>query len=157
MDDESGTSRAATPGGPGTMGSRPRATLTGHTGRGLGGGLGAAGRPAGAGQRQRDDGTVRLWDPERGQELRTLTGHTAVWALAWGQLGTAGAGQRRRDGTVRLWDPERGQELRTLTGHTGPVRRWPGGSWATGRCWPAAAATARCGCGIRSGARSCAR
>ena len=70
-----------------------------------------------------DDGTVRLWDPERGQELRTLTGHTGpVWAVAWGQLGdrpvlASGGG----DGTVRLWDPERGQELRTLTGHTGTV------------------------------------
>ena len=31
---------------------------------------------------------MRLWDPERGQELRTLTGHTSrVRAVAWGQLG----------------------------------------------------------------------
>ena len=63
-----------------------------------------------------NDGTVRLWDPERGVELRTLTGHTGmVRAVAWGQLGDrpvlASGGH---DGTVRLWDPERGVELRTL-------------------------------------------
>ena len=53
-----------------------------------------------------DDGTVRLWDPEQGQELRTLHGHTTVWAVAWGQLGgrpvLASGGD---EGTVRLWDP----------------------------------------------------
>ena len=66
------------------------------------------------------DGTVRLWDPEQGVELRTLAGHTGpVTAVAWGQLGdrpvlASGGG----DGTVRLWDPEQGVELRTLAGHT---------------------------------------
>ena len=108
------------------------------------------------------DSTVRLWDPERGQELRTLTGHTGVvWALAWGQLGdrpvlASGGGG---DSTVRLWDPERGQELRTLTGHTGWVRALAWGQLG-GRPVLASGgggATARCGCGIRSGARSCAR
>ena len=62
-------------------------------------------------------GTVRLWDPERGQELRTLGAPSTVKALAWGQLGdrpvlASGGG----DGTVRLWDPERGRKLRTLDG-----------------------------------------
>ena len=41
----------------------------------------------------------------------------------------------------RLWDPEQGQELRTLTVPDGRSSRWPGGSWAAGRCWPAAATT----------------
>jgi hypothetical protein len=72
------------------------------------------------------DGTVGLWDPGRGQELRTLTGHVGVIrVLAWEQLGDrsvlAGGGDDR---TVRLWDPQRGQELATLTGHTNPVSVW---------------------------------
>ena len=108
---------------------RLRTTLTGHTGPVLAVAWGQLGdRPVLASGG--DDGTVRLWDPERGQELRTLTGHIGpVRAVAWGQLGDrpvlASGGD---DGTVRLWDPERGQELRTLTGHVGGVRA--SGVWA---------------------------
>ena len=66
-----------------------------------------------------DDGTVQLWDPERDEELRTLTGHArGVFAVAWGQLGDRPVlASGNDDGTVRLWDPERDEELRTLTGH----------------------------------------
>jgi len=60
-------------------------------------------------------GLVRLWDPERGEELRTLTHPPLLDALAWGHLGDrpvlASGG---RGGAVRLWDPERGEELATL-------------------------------------------
>jgi WD40 repeat protein len=65
------------------------------------------------------DRTVRLWDAETGQELRTLTGHTEC------VQGVAFSPDSRRlasaswDRTVRLWDAETGQGLRTLTGHTG--------------------------------------
>jgi WD40 repeat protein len=69
------------------------------------------------------DNAVGLWDPERGEELRTLAGHTGpVLAVAWGQLADRPVlASGSWDGTVRLWDPERGEELRTLAGHTGPV------------------------------------
>ncbi len=68
-----------------------------------------------------DDGTVRLWDPQTGAELRTLTGHqSGVLGVAFSADGgvLASAGD---DGTVRLWDPQTGAELRTLTGHQSGV------------------------------------
>jgi WD40 repeat protein len=70
-----------------------------------------------------EDDTVRVWDPETGQTLQTITGHTnAIISVAWlpdphhPLLATAG-----RDGTARIWDPHTGQTLHTLTGHTGEV------------------------------------
>ena len=68
-----------------------------------------------------DDGTVKLWDPATGHELRTLTGHQGgVSAVAFAPDGAtlASAGN---DGTVKLWDPATGRQLRTLTGHRGWV------------------------------------
>ena len=65
------------------------------------------------------DGTVRIWDVERGQEIITLAEQadktsadawTALFAVAWspdGQsLASAGA-----DGTVRIWDASKGYQL----------------------------------------------
>ncbi|MFI7446504.1 trypsin-like peptidase domain-containing protein [Nonomuraea sp. NPDC049714] len=61
------------------------------------------------------DSTVYLWDPETGEHLRSLTGHTlpvsAACALG-GLLATTG-----EDRTVRLWDPATGACLHVLTGH----------------------------------------
>ena len=70
------------------------------------------------------DGTARIWDPDTGQTLTTLTGHTnPVWSVAWAAdrdgrllLATGSA-----DGTARIWDPDTGQTLTTLTGHTSSV------------------------------------
>ncbi len=63
------------------------------------------------------DNTARLWDlRQTGQELHTLTGHTApVTSVAFspdGQTALTGS----EDHTARLWDVETGQELLTLTG-----------------------------------------
>ena len=71
-----------------------------------------------------DDRTVRLWDPETGQQQRLLQGHTgpvrAVCpVVVQGRTLLASAGY---DTTVRLWDPETGQQQRLLQGHTGAVR-----------------------------------
>jgi WD40 repeat protein len=80
--------------------------------------LTADGRRALSGSR---DGTVRLWDIEKGQELFTLTGHTdSVMAVAItdeGHRGVSGSW----DGTVRVWDLDAETELFRLSGHEGPV------------------------------------
>lgn len=79
------------------------------------------------------DGTLRVWDIEKGQELRRLSGHSAgVHALAVsadGQRVLSGAGTYSMDGnqpvatdcTLRLWDLSTGHELRHCVGHKGPV------------------------------------
>ena len=72
-----------------------------------------------------DDGTVRVWDPETGEQLAGLTGHTgpvramAVWTGTDGRPRIASGSD---DWTVRVWDPETGEQPAELTDHTGPVR-----------------------------------
>ncbi|WP_019502891.1 NB-ARC domain-containing protein [Pseudanabaena sp. PCC 6802] len=68
-----------------------------------------------------EDDLVRVWDPNAGQELKTLEGHTnRIWAVAWspgGQILASASGDR----TVKLWDVETGRSLRTLKGHSDRV------------------------------------
>ncbi|MGH8933965.1 MAG: WD40 repeat domain-containing protein [Egibacteraceae bacterium] len=93
------------------------------------------------------DGTVRLWDVQSRQHIRTLTGHTdSVQTIVFSPDGTmiASAGGDR---TIRLWDRRTGEPIGpAFTGHTdwieriafspdgkmiasgsrdGTVRRWP--------------------------------
>ena len=60
------------------------------------------------------DGTIRLWDVETGQVLRTLAGHTdRMTTVAFspdGALLVSGA----EDKGVRLWDIQTGHLLHTL-------------------------------------------
>ena len=90
------------------------------------------------------DGTIRLWDvadprppaarpaPDRQQRRRELGGV---------QPRRTHAGQRRDDGTIRLWNLP-------LTILTAAARRGHGSVQpSTDTCWPAAARTARSGCG----------
>jgi len=67
------------------------------------------------------DETLKLWDAETGEELRTFTGHTGF------VRGVSFSPDGRRivsgghDHTLKQWDAETGVELRTLKGHTAPV------------------------------------
>jgi WD40 repeat protein len=58
-----------------------------------------------------DDGTVRLWNPSTGREVRTLKGHTGLAnAVAFSDDGSLLA-STSWDRTVRLWNPSTGQEV----------------------------------------------
>jgi WD40 repeat protein len=76
--------------------------------------------------------TVRVWNPDDGRQLRSLTGHTApVRALAVAPDGSwlASGGE---DGVVRLWGPDDRVQRRALAGHTGRINALavaPDGSW----------------------------
>ena len=72
-----------------------------------------------------DDQTLRLWDLESGQTLRTLEGHTDVerganarWAPG---ARSRWAVRARYDRTLRVWDLEHGQTVRTLARPYGQV------------------------------------
>jgi WD40 repeat protein len=62
-----------------------------------------------------DDNTLRVWDLETGQELRTLEGHTdtvSAVALTYdGRRAVSGSW----DNTLRVWDLKDGKALVTLT------------------------------------------
>src|SRR5712691_9960725 len=67
------------------------------------------------------DQTIRLWDAQTGQHLRTLTGHSGtVYSVAWLPHGRALA-SGSDDKTIRLWKAQTGQPLRTLSGHSNRV------------------------------------
>ena len=65
------------------------------------------------------DRTVRIWNLDTGEEVRTLVGHTrAVRALQFDQMLLFTGGM---DGTVRMWNWKRGECLRILEGHSDGV------------------------------------
>ena len=63
------------------------------------------------------DGTIQLWEAERGRHSRTLKGHTdTVRTLAFSPDGkTLVSGGK--DNTLRIWDTHTGSMLRRLAGH----------------------------------------
>jgi WD40 repeat protein len=67
------------------------------------------------------DKTVKVWDVETGQVLRTLEGHTsrvmAVMLTPDGKTAVSGS----RDRTLKVWGVETGYVGQTLKGHTGTV------------------------------------
>jgi WD40 repeat protein len=67
------------------------------------------------------DGTAKVWDAIKGQDLFALEGHTGgVSGVAFSPDGTrlaTGSG----DQTAKVWDATSGKELLSLKGHTAPV------------------------------------
>ena len=65
-----------------------------------------------------EDKTLRVWDLESGQSIRTLEGHSSrVTGVAITPDGRR-AVSASDDKTLRVWDLESGQSLRTLEGHS---------------------------------------
>ncbi|MBW4623355.1 MAG: hypothetical protein KME17_28860 [Cyanosarcina radialis HA8281-LM2] len=64
------------------------------------------------------DQSVKLWDIDTGECLKTLTGHTnRVYTVAFSPDGkTLASGSFDR--TIALWDVDSGDRLKTLTGHS---------------------------------------
>jgi WD40 repeat protein len=84
------------------------------------------------------DRTLKIWDLETGQALRTLEGHTdtvnAVAAYANGRRAISAS----EDKTLKIWDLETGQTSRTLEGHTQDVEAvavYAGGRRAISASW----------------------
>lgn len=94
------------------------------------------------------DGTAKLWDPETGQVLRILKGHSGpvvsiVFSPPDGRRVLTGS----FDQTAKLWDADTGQELRTFPANSGGVvsvafspdgsRVLTGGYFGTAELWDA--------------------
>lgn len=95
----------------------PLLTLTGHTDSVMAVAWSPTGAQVVTGGK---DGTVRLWDAERGDLLQTLYGLEAVWSVAWspdGQKVLTG----HEDHNARLWDVTSGKLLYVLEGHEGRI------------------------------------
>ena len=65
------------------------------------------------------DTTIKIWDIETGEEVRTLRGHSL--GIRCLQFDNTKLASGSLDGTVKLWDLETGKELCTLRGHTAGV------------------------------------
>src|SRR5262249_51517831 len=66
-----------------------------------------------------EDGTVRVWDAETGQEQFTFQGHTGpVYSVAFSPDGqrnvSEGGGRRKQFGKLKVWEARTGQELLTF-------------------------------------------
>ena len=108
------------------------------------------------------DGTVRLWDPVTGRlvgaPLQTGSGLNGVSAGGV-QPRWHTAGQRRRRRHRAAVEPGHRPPRRRAPPRPAPRTACPSGwrSVPMAHCWPAAAATARCGCGTRPPASPPAR
>ena len=61
--------------------------------------------------------SIKLWNVETGEEIRTLQGHDGwVYSLNFSPDGKTLV-SCSADNTIKLWNVETGQEIRTLKGH----------------------------------------
>jgi WD40 repeat protein len=68
------------------------------------------------------DKTIKLWNLETGEEIRTIQGHNdSVHSVSFSPNGKILA-TGSRDGTIKLWDVETGKEICTLKGYKGWVK-----------------------------------
>ena len=71
------------------------------------------------------DGTIRIWDAQTDELLRTFVGHASgVENIAYHPDGKTLASSGRLDGNIRIWDADTGELLHTLTGHTGWIHNF---------------------------------
>jgi WD40 repeat protein len=70
-----------------------------------------------------EDGLVKVWDADKGEELLTLKGHAGyVCSVVFSPDGQHLASAGGEDRTVKIWDALKGEELLSLRGHTQSVR-----------------------------------
>ena len=67
-----------------------------------------------------DDTTIKIWNLETGECIKTLTGHTN-WVLSLQPLAKNRLASGSGDKTIIIWNLDTGESCKTLTGHTGYV------------------------------------
>jgi WD40 repeat protein/class 3 adenylate cyclase len=69
-----------------------------------------------------DDGALKVWDPETGDLISSVTGEGSVWGPAFTSDGTLVAASWPEEGTVRIADPTTGRVIRTVEGLAMPFK-----------------------------------
>ena len=60
-----------------------------------------------------DDKTIRLWDTENGQEIRSMTHGSEVYSASF-RSNRQNIASGAKDNTVKIWDVETGREIRSI-------------------------------------------
>ncbi len=102
----------------GTGDEQRKVTFEGHAGTVLGLALDAQG---GCLVTASEDGTVRVWHPDKGKLIHTMKGHQGIVLAVAVTPNGARAVSGGQDHSVRVWNIETGKEERKLTNHLGPV------------------------------------